>query len=110
MLQVLNLLGILSENNGKNITGGAFQALNLPGFTFRNQPFWNYGLIHLASLTSPANCITLMPLPEEKKGEEKKKERERFQLSEDTEGKFSNSPWKLKQKKGGGLFHDFANV
>ena len=68
MLHLLNLLGILSENKGNNnVTGGALQALNLPGFTFRNQPFWNYSLIHLASLPSPTNCTTLMPFSAKKR-------------------------------------------
>lgn len=63
-LQLLNLLGVLSENKGNNVTGGALQALNLSGFTFRNQHLWNYGLIHLASLPSPNSCIILMPFSE----------------------------------------------
>lgn len=63
-LQLLNLLGVLSENKGNNVTGGALQALSLSGFTFRNQHLWNYGLIHLASLPSPNSCITHMPFSE----------------------------------------------
>lgn len=92
VLQFLNVLGILSERKGNNnATGGALQALSLPGFTFRNQPFWNYSMIHLAGLPSPTNCITLMPFSA------RKKKKRRFQLSENTEGKFSYSPSKLKQ-------------